>query len=224
MSLGISTRRFLRVSLTSVRSVFIWTSSQRRSPAAARRSDLAVHLRAPRYGGHSFACQCSHSEAPTFALHASVGNARERTGSEGVRKGGVEPPKPFGYRILSPARLPVPPLSRATPARDAAGRVRQLLRVARHRDGRGNPPSLLMRNVADEIFLDCPPARGHAVHGPSSRHPMGPQTDLFGVSIAIIERRDGVSSRIAQEHLASTGRQLDDDFLQAHLVLRLEPR
>src|SRR5688572_33094210 len=28
-----------------------------------------------------------------------------------VRKGGVEPPKPFGYRILSPARLPVPPLS-----------------------------------------------------------------------------------------------------------------
>jgi DNA adenine methylase len=30
-----------------------------------------------------------------------------------VRKGGVEPPKPCGYRILSPARLPVPPLSRA---------------------------------------------------------------------------------------------------------------
>jgi hypothetical protein len=29
-----------------------------------------------------------------------------------VRKGGVEPPKPCGYRILSPARLPVPPLSR----------------------------------------------------------------------------------------------------------------
>jgi glycosyltransferase involved in cell wall biosynthesis len=28
-----------------------------------------------------------------------------------VRKGGVEPPKPFGYRILSPARLPIPPLS-----------------------------------------------------------------------------------------------------------------
>ena len=29
-----------------------------------------------------------------------------------MRKGGVEPPKPCGYRILSPARLPVPPLSR----------------------------------------------------------------------------------------------------------------
>ena len=25
---------------------------------------------------------------------------------EVVRKGGVEPPQPFGYRILSPARLP----------------------------------------------------------------------------------------------------------------------
>src|SRR6185436_17358709 len=39
---------------------------------------------------------------------------------EGVRKGGVEPPKPFGYRILSPARLPVPPLSRG---RGASGRM-----------------------------------------------------------------------------------------------------
>src|SRR5436190_1166351 len=28
-----------------------------------------------------------------------------------VRKGGVEPPRPYGHRILSPARLPVPPLS-----------------------------------------------------------------------------------------------------------------
>ncbi len=29
-----------------------------------------------------------------------------------MRKGGFEPPQPCGYRILSPARLPVPPLSR----------------------------------------------------------------------------------------------------------------
>src|SRR5205823_2390498 len=27
-----------------------------------------------------------------------------------VRKGGVEPPRPCGHRILSPARLPIPPL------------------------------------------------------------------------------------------------------------------
>ena len=30
-----------------------------------------------------------------------------------VRKKGLEPLQPFGYRLLRPARLPVPPLSRA---------------------------------------------------------------------------------------------------------------
>src|SRR5512143_2544151 len=30
-----------------------------------------------------------------------------------VRKGGLEPPRPFGHWILSPARLPIPPLSHA---------------------------------------------------------------------------------------------------------------
>src|SRR5947207_9267559 len=29
-----------------------------------------------------------------------------------VRKGGLEPPRPLGHWILSPARLPIPPLSR----------------------------------------------------------------------------------------------------------------
>src|ERR1051326_117291 len=28
-----------------------------------------------------------------------------------VRKGGIEPPRPNGHRLLRPARLPVPPLS-----------------------------------------------------------------------------------------------------------------
>ena len=31
---------------------------------------------------------------------------------KGVRKGGVEPPRPNGHRNLNPARLPIPPLSR----------------------------------------------------------------------------------------------------------------
>ena len=31
-----------------------------------------------------------------------------------MRKEGLEPPYPFGYQILSLARLPVPPLSRAS--------------------------------------------------------------------------------------------------------------
>ena len=29
-----------------------------------------------------------------------------------VREGGLEPPHPFGYRHLKPARLPIPPLAR----------------------------------------------------------------------------------------------------------------
>ena len=48
-----------------------------------------------------------------------------------VRTGGVEPPRPFGHRILSPARLPVPPRSqgrapgpRARPAGGDAARRR----------------------------------------------------------------------------------------------------
>src|SRR4029079_4118295 len=31
-----------------------------------------------------------------------------------VRKGGLEPPRPLGQWILSPSRLPIPPLSRNT--------------------------------------------------------------------------------------------------------------
>ena len=45
-----------------------------------------------------------------------------------VRKGGLEPPRPFGHRILNPARLPIPPLSRGR-----AARVRNV-RAARRRE------------------------------------------------------------------------------------------
>ena len=31
-----------------------------------------------------------------------------------VGEGGLEPPRPFGHRNLNPARLPIPPLARAT--------------------------------------------------------------------------------------------------------------
>jgi hypothetical protein len=31
-----------------------------------------------------------------------------------VGEGGLEPPHPFGHRNLNPARLPIPPLARAT--------------------------------------------------------------------------------------------------------------
>ncbi len=48
-------------------------------------------------------------EAPTF--NAARDHMQFRS-SAGVREGGLEPPRPFGHRILSPARLPVPALSR----------------------------------------------------------------------------------------------------------------
>src|SRR5262245_14007439 len=195
MSLGISTRRFLRVSLTSVRSVFIWTSSQRRSPAAARRSDLAVHLRAPRYGGHSFACQCSHSEAPTFALHASVGNARERTGSEGVRKGGVEPPKPFGYRILSPARLPVPPLSRQQIPMLSPSFLGD--RLPDPDDFRcGVVDSIICRSavrrldIRNQVLVNRSTARGLAVHGTAGWNGDDPKSGLPGARVCRVQGRN----------------------------------
>jgi hypothetical protein len=35
----------------------------------------------------------------------------------GVGEGGLEPPRPFGHRNLNPARLPIPPLARATGTR-----------------------------------------------------------------------------------------------------------
>ena len=34
-----------------------------------------------------------------------------------VGEGGLEPPRPFGHRNLNPARLPIPPLARATSTR-----------------------------------------------------------------------------------------------------------
>src|SRR5262245_50346421 len=47
--------------------------------------------------------------------------------SRRVRKEGLEPPYPFGYQILSLARLPVPPLSRSkqptTPSLDGPCRA-----------------------------------------------------------------------------------------------------
>jgi hypothetical protein len=72
--------------------------------------DLCLHERCRVAGGGATrvarsACRqdetittCYYETAPAWRL---------------VRKGGLEPPRPFGHRILSPARLPVPPLSRS---------------------------------------------------------------------------------------------------------------
>lgn len=49
-----------------------------------------------------------------------------------VREAGVEPASPFGHRILSPARLPVPPLAPVRPAR--------VVYIAQRPRGRGQRP------------------------------------------------------------------------------------
>ena len=52
----------------------------------------------------------------TMILQTGRGNIREtRLGmviNDLVRKGGIEPPRVLSHRILNPARLPIPPLSR----------------------------------------------------------------------------------------------------------------
>ena len=55
------------------------------------------------------------ADVDEFGLHVmgSVTTREVRAGTGSLRKGGVEPPWPYGHRILSPARLPVPPLSHA---------------------------------------------------------------------------------------------------------------
>ncbi len=43
-----------------------------------------------------------------------VGTPEWARGCQSVGEGGLEPPHPFGHRNLNPARLPIPPLARAT--------------------------------------------------------------------------------------------------------------
>src|SRR5712664_390573 len=59
------------------------------------------------------------SSAPPEAERAPsatsyVEKSRELCREPVVGEGGLEPPHPFGHRNLNPARLPIPPLARAT--------------------------------------------------------------------------------------------------------------
>src|SRR5439155_14163906 len=69
---------------------------------------------------------------------------RPRLSRFAVREGGLEPPRPAGHRILSPARLPIPALSRACKAagQSICGPSLSLL----------TPPLLLLVPLSD-----CPP-------------------------------------------------------------------
>jgi hypothetical protein len=70
----------------------------------------------------------------------------------GLRKEGFEPPRPFGHRILSPARLPVPPLPHFCAgilSRRAAGR-RQASEAARARFFGGKVPLGANADLSDD--------------------------------------------------------------------------
>ena len=59
-----------------------------------------------------------------------------------VGEGGLEPPHPFGHRNLNPARLPIPPLARAT-SRGYPNLWTRESRNGHHRRKRKPPPTAL---------------------------------------------------------------------------------
>src|SRR5262249_13193445 len=135
-------------------------------------------------------------------LRAAPGRRAELRASEGVRKGGVEPPKPFGYRILSPARLPVPPLSLTAPQRTLTS----------------------CRNVGDQKLVDRPALGGVAVDGAARRDAQRAQTGGASRAVALVELGYRVGGGVADEDPASAARQRHDQLLQPFLIRRAEPR
>jgi hypothetical protein len=71
---------------------------------------------------------------------------------QSVGEGGLEPPHPFGHRNLNPARLPIPPLARATgrgylmresprSPRQSAGHAREKAKDQPRSSGAGSSPT-----------------------------------------------------------------------------------
>src|ERR1700722_7415318 len=96
-----------------------------------------------------------------------------------VGEGGLEPPHPFGHRNLNPARLPIPPLARATasqyltvydaPRGSATSQSAPRERVVRFLDrcSRRPGPSFLTRRT-DRATAGCKRSRvisSHLMHG-----------------------------------------------------------
>ena len=85
-------------------------------------------------------------------LRATVGLQASEPERRGVRKEGLEPTHPFGYQILSLARLPVPPLSRVNGHRQRTPEARLGERGARARSmtgrGRASRPRTLVTSTS----------------------------------------------------------------------------
>ena len=79
-----------------------WEQIRLRGDNTKGRSPLVRRAEADRHPG------LGARSAGAFGIRTEELN--ETTNDMLVRKEGFEPPRPFGHRILSPARLPVPPL------------------------------------------------------------------------------------------------------------------
>jgi hypothetical protein len=66
----------------------------------------------PPEAGAKFAQPLLYGSDDWQAAYATLRSTNE--GMTLVGEGGLEPPHPFGHRNLNPARLPIPPLARAT--------------------------------------------------------------------------------------------------------------
>ncbi len=125
---GTSTVKVFLVSLTSVSSTFIVFGTRSRESGVVKPA-VGPEPGTERFGsGASRLRACAGDETDvTGPARACRRRSRQRATS-GMRKGGLEPAQPSGHRILSPARLPVPPLSRGarrTRHATTAGRTRQ---------------------------------------------------------------------------------------------------
>ena len=125
-----------------------------------------------------------------------------------VRKGGLEPPRPFGHWILSPARLPIPPLSRGVTAtvacttRIAAGHggygSQASTPATRMKDGRSRPGWIVRSRGAEP----CDPYRrvlgGDGATQIGGRQAPGPCRRQDSTALARIERVVGALEEVVQ--------------------------
>src|SRR5579872_6046822 len=118
--------RAMRANSRATFSTAFWTVSAGTSRSSSRRqlaSAMVVVVKAARKHVESvrpFAfmrLRKEDREERAQRGRGSIGYGPDRVnaGSLLVRKEGVEPPRPRGHRILSPARLPVPPLPHGPP-------------------------------------------------------------------------------------------------------------
>ena len=153
-----------------------------------------------------------------------------------MRKGGLEPPYPFGYQILSLARLPVPPLSRIGQRSMklpmlCCDRDRSLKNPVEHRRAyavcllargwarsiRGRTVLRSFRYVGDDQLIDGAACGRAGVDRPPGGDTSNRELGIHGGGVAVLldDRR---GARIRHHHQRSTSTGRHDGLLQASLI------